>query len=392
MSLKNEARQAYQHTRSLYQDYTRDMNRETLGRDFSADSNRLKALYREAIGVTPSDPRGQDISLMTKFDRLTRALALRMSPVRRLIFGVSMIGFISHYVMGFFGFQISILIPFVSFAGMVMLLLVELLEKLDAKKEIDLARDIQLSLLPAASIRHESIDIVSFANTASEVGGDYVDIIKTEKGFYYIIADVSGKGLSAALYMVRMQALVHLLINKFEPTPKQLCLELNEYIKNDRRDKTFVTACVAFFPDGEDYFEMVRAGHNSPILYSMSKDAVLDLKTTGFALGMTTTKRLEAFMKQMRVSFKEGDSLLMYTDGLNEARNPFGEEFGDTKIRSLVELYGSLEAKTMIHKLQIGLEQFIGSASQGDDITFSCIKKNPGKTMLARVPESAQEV
>jgi serine phosphatase RsbU (regulator of sigma subunit) len=303
-----------------------------------------------------------------------------------------MIGFISHYALGFFGIQFSILIPFVAFSGMVMLLLVELLEKLDAKKEIDLARDIQLSLLPSAAIRHDSLEIVSFANTASEVGGDYVDVIKTDKGLYYIIADVSGKGLAAALYMVRMQALVHLLINKFEPSPKQLCLELNEYIKNNRRDKTFVTACVAFFPNGEDHFEMVRAGHNSPILYSISKDAVLDLKTTGFALGMTTTNRLEAFMKQTRVSFKAGDSLLMYTDGLNEARNMLGEEFGDTKIRSIVELYGSLEAKTMVKKLQHNLEQFIGSTKPGDDITFSCIKKGPDKAKLTRAAENIDEL
>ena len=392
MSLKNEAKQAYHHTRSLYQEYTRDMNRETLGRDFSADSQRLKELYREAIGAGTGELERADISFMTKFDRLTRALALRMSPVRRLIFGVSMIAFTGHYVLSFFGFQFSALVPFAAFSGMVMLLLVELLEKLDAKKEIDLARDIQLSLLPSAAIRHEGLHIVSFANTASEVGGDYVDVIKTEKGLYYIIADVSGKGLSAALYMVRMQALVHLLINKFSPGPKALCLELNEYIKNDRRDKTFVTACVAFFPNGADYFEMARAGHNAPVLFSLSKDAVLDLKSTGFALGMTTTKRLEAFMQESRVSFKTGDALLMYTDGLNEARNAFGTEFGDTKVRSLVELYGSLDASTMAKKIQSSLEQFIGDVKPGDDITFSCIKKGPDSQVPVRTSDYVQDV
>ncbi|KPQ00792.1 MAG: sigma-B regulation protein RsbU (phosphoserine phosphatase) [Bacteroidetes bacterium HLUCCA01] len=378
MSLNNEARQAYNQTRSLYRDYTHDMNRETLGRDFHADSNRLKELYREAIGVSGTNQSSQQLSALSKLERLTRALAMRLSPVRRLVFGGSMIVFLSHYVLGFLGFSVNILFPLTAYAGMVMLLLVELLEKLDAKKEIDLARDIQLSLLPPAGITHGNLEIVSFANTAQEVGGDYVDAVKTPGGIYYIIADVSGKGLSAALYMVRMQALVHLLINKFQPTPKDLCLELNEYIKNDRRDKTFVTASVAFFPDKADYFDMVRAGHNAPVLYAADKDAVLDLKTTGFALGMTSTKRLNAFMKETRVSFKAGDSLLMYTDGLNEARNPSGEEFGDTKIRSLVELYGALEAKTMVRKIQNSLELHLGSGKPGDDVTFSCIKKHVG--------------
>lgn len=374
MSLKNEAQQAYKSTRSLYEEYTRGMTRETLGREFHADSTRLKEIYHEAVGATPDDPQAKHISFMDKFDRITRALAMRMSPVRRLIFGTSLFLFAAHYVLLFFGVTIGPVLP-IAFIGLVMILLTELLEKLDVKKEIDLAREIQLSLLPSASMKRDGIEIVSFANTASEVGGDYVDIIETEKGIYYIIADVSGKGLSAALYMVRMQALVHLIINKFNPTPKELCLELNEYIKNDRKDKTFVTACVAFFPKDENYFMMVRAGHNSPLLYRKEKDIVLDLKTTGFALGMTSTNRLDTFMKETRISFVPGDALMIYTDGLNEARNLFGEEFGDSRIRSLVELYGELEAKTILRKVQNSLEHFIGSTKPGDDITFSCIKK-----------------
>jgi phosphoserine phosphatase RsbU/P len=376
MGLKNEANQAYESTKSLYREYTQGMTRETLGREFHADSGKLKQLYHEAIGASPDDPDASNIGAVEKIDRLTRALSLRMSPVRRLTFGLSLVGFIGHYILGFLGIMSSAVFPIAAFVAMVLILLVELLEKLDVKKEIDLARDIQLSLLPSANLKYKHLEIVSFANTASEVGGDYVDVISSEKGLYYIIADVSGKGLSAALYMVRMQALVHLLINKFEPSPKQLCLELNEYIKNDRHDKTFVTACVAYFPDDADHFIFVRAGHNSPILFKKEKDIVLDLKTTGFALGMTTTSRLEGFMKESRIAFAPGDALVLYTDGLNEARNEKNEEFGDTRIRSLVELYGALEAKTIVKKVQNSLEQFIGSTKPADDITFSCIKNN----------------
>jgi serine phosphatase RsbU (regulator of sigma subunit) len=375
MSLKNEANQAFQSTRSLYKEYTSGMTREQLGREFHADSSRLKELYREAIGDDIDEITGEPVTYIEKMERLARALSLRMSPVRRLVFGGTLILFIAHYILPSSGFLAMLYLP-VAFSGLVMLLLIELLEKLDAKKEIDLARDIQLSLLPSANLIHKDLEIVSFANTASEVGGDYVDIIKTEKGLYYIIADVSGKGLSAALYMVRMQALVHLIINKFQPSPKQLCLELNDYIKNDRQDKTFVTACVAFFPNGENYFQYVRAGHNSPLLYKSDKDAILDLKTTGFALGMTSNSRLEMFMKETRISFNKGDSLLLYTDGLNEARNELNEEFGDSRIRTLMELYGALEPKTITRKIQSSLEQFVGATKPADDITFSCIRKN----------------
>jgi serine phosphatase RsbU (regulator of sigma subunit) len=373
MSLKNEANTALQETRSIYKEYTSGMTRETLGREFHADSKRLKELYREAIGNEFDEKTGEPIPFMEKAQRLVAALSIRMNPVRRLIFGSSFVLFFLHYVTET-GLIHNLAMP-TAFAGLVMILLIELLEKLDVKKEIDLARDIQLSLLPSPDTTEAGFQFVSFANTANEVGGDYVDVIPTEKGVYYLIADVSGKGLSAALYMLRMQAMVHLMIRKWEPTPKELLLEMNEFIKSGQLDKTFVTACVAFFPTNADHFLMVRAGHNAPLLYKADKDAVLDLKTTGFALGMTSTERLNLFMKESRIPMSKNDTLFFFTDGLNEARSEQGEEYGDTRLRDLIELYGSLEAKTIARKVQNSLEQFIGEEKPADDITFSVIKR-----------------
>ena len=263
-------------------------------------------------------------------------------------------------------FGISALIPFseillpFSFVSMFLLLLVELLEKSDVQKEIDLARDIQLSLLPGTSLNKENLEVYSFAHTAKEVGGDYLDVIDTEKGTYVVIADVSGKGLSAALYMVRMQALVNLLVHKEHPSPKDLFLQLNDFVKSNRKDKTFVTGCVAYFPIDKEEFEYVRAGHNIPIYYSHERDATFNLKANGFALGMTSTNMLEQHLEVKRFHFKAGDSVLLYTDGLNESRNERGEEYGEERIESLMEIYGSLHAKTIINKIQSSLEAFIG--------------------------------
>jgi sigma-B regulation protein RsbU (phosphoserine phosphatase) len=373
MSLKNEANTALQETRSIYKEYTSGMTRETLGREFHADSKRLKELYKEAIGNEYDETTGKPVSFMEKTHRLVSALSIRMNPVRRLIFGSSFVLFFLHYATDS-GLIHTLAMP-TAFVGLVMILLIELLEKLDVKKEIDLARDIQLGLLPSPDTTEAGFQFVSFANTANEVGGDYVDVIPTDKGVYYLIADVSGKGLSAALYMLRMQAMVHLMIRKWEPTPKELLLEMNEFIKSGEMDKTFVTACAAFFPTGADHVLMVRAGHNAPLLFNAKKDAVLDLKTTGFALGMTSTERLNLFMKESKIPMSKNDTLFFFTDGLNEARNEQGEEYGDTRLRDLIELYGSLEAKTIARKVQNSLEQFIGEEKPADDITFSVIKR-----------------
>jgi len=380
MGLKNEAQSAFQNTKSFYKEYVSGMTRERMGKEFYKDTDRLKQLYAEAVDEDIQRARDDGIPGHVKFLRLFSALTQRLNPTRRLLFGLSVISFISYYLFGFLqitGFVIfyDLLVPF-AFGSMLMLLLVELLEKSDVKREIDLAREIQLSLLPNTEHTRDQLEMFSFANTAKEVGGDYVDIIETDGGTYIVIADVSGKGLSAALYMVRMQALVHLIIEKSQPTPKELFLELNNYVKSDIKDKTFVTACAAFFPKGEDNFIFARAGHNAPILFSKKRDATFDLRSDGYALGMTSSANLEHQLQQKKFHFKPGDSVLFYTDGLSEARNELGEEYGSDRLDAILSVYGSLHAKSIIRKIQSSLDNFIGNEKPADDITFTCVHHN----------------
>lgn len=378
MGLKNEAQSAFQNTKSFYKEYVSGMTRERIGKEFYKDTDRLKQLYAEAIGQEDIEKaRGAELPGHVKLLRLFSALTQRLNPTRRLMFGLSTIAFLAHYLFSFLQITdyvifYNLLMPF-AFGSILMLLLVELLEKSDVKREIDLAREIQLSLLPNTEHKREQLEIFSFANTAKEVGGDYVDIIETDGGTYIVIADVSGKGLSAALYMVRMQALVHLIIEKSQPSPKELFLELNNYVKSDIKDKTFVTACAAFFPKDEDNFIFARAGHNAPIFFSNERDATFDLRSDGYALGMTSSTNLHNHLQEKKFHFKPNDSVLFYTDGLTEARNEFGEEYGEDRLDAIMSVYGSLHAKTIIRKIQSSLENFIGSEQTLDDITFTCV-------------------
>ncbi|MDZ7807143.1 MAG: PP2C family protein-serine/threonine phosphatase [Gracilimonas sp.] len=377
MGLKNEAQSGYG-TKKFYKEYVSGMSRERFSKELSADTERLKLVYKEAVEDIERQ-QGQQLPGHVKFLRLFSDLTQRLNPTRRLIFGLGSVSFAAHYILSFFGvlpyfFLGNLLLPF-GFVSMFMLLLIELLEKSDVQKEIDLAREIQLSLLPGTSLNKKNLEVYSFAHTAKEVGGDYLDVIETDGGTYVIIADVSGKGLSAALYMVRLQALVSMIIEKEKPSPKELFLQLNNYIKSNSRDKTFVTGCVAYFPNDEEHFEYIRAGHNIPIYYNKDRDVTYKLKSNGFALGMTSTKILDQNMEVKRFHFKPGDSVFFYTDGLNEARNVHGEEYGEDRIESLMEIYGSLHAKTIIGKVQSSLETFIGNEKPLDDVTFTCVHR-----------------
>jgi len=376
MSLKNEAQSALQNTKTAYKEYISGMTKDRLGKEFYKDTDRLKQLYYDAIDQGEEESH-LELPAHTKFLRLFSSLTQRLNPTRRLIFGLSTLTFFGYYLFDFLGISqyiifYNLMLPF-SFGSMLMLLMVELLEKTDVKHEIDLAREIQLGLLPPTEYSSDDLEIYSFANTAKEVGGDYVDMIETENGTYIVIADVSGKGLTAALYMVRMQALVHLIIEKSEPSPKELFMELNNYVKSDIKDKTFVTACAAYFPKGEGNFLFARAGHNAPIFFSKERDATFDLRSDGFALGMTSTHNLGNHLQEKKFHFKQGDSVLFYTDGLTEARNKFGEEYGEGRLDAIMSVYGSLHAKTVVGKIQSSLENFIGSEKPGDDITFTCV-------------------
>jgi len=385
MGLKNETRSSY-NTKAFYEEYVTGMNSKQLGREFQSDSERIKQLYHDALKEQNPGVPAERIPVVQKFLSLLSSLTKRLNPVRRLVFGISVVSFAAHYIfsiIGLSGFLIHPLFLPLSFTGMLLILLIELLDKSDVQKELDFAREIQLSLLPPSNARIKQLEVFSFAATAQEVGGDYVDIIESEKGTYIIIADVSGKGMSAALYMVRIQALVHLLIKKLEPSPKQRLMELNNYVKSNKRDKTFVTACAAFFPHGENHFMFARAGHNIPLVYSKKHDATFRLDTDGFALGMTSTKALGIKLQEKKFLFEPGDSLLLYTDGLVEARNNRNEEYGEERLDGILSIYGSLHAKTITQKIRSSIELFIGDENPIDDITFTTIHMNEAPKKLS---------
>src|SRR6056297_1436284 len=182
MGLKNEAQSALQDTKSFYKQYVSDMTKDRLGKEFQADSRRLKELYSDVIQRSKKE---QEISGIQKFYRFFSEMTQRLNPTRRLVFGVSFLSFFSHYAFGLFGLTGLIFYPLLmpaAFIGVNILLLIELLEKSDVKRELDLARDIQLSLLPVIQYEEEHLEAYSFAATAHEVGGDYVDVIPSKSG------------------------------------------------------------------------------------------------------------------------------------------------------------------------------------------------------------------
>jgi sigma-B regulation protein RsbU (phosphoserine phosphatase) len=213
-------------------------------------------------------------------------------------------------------------------------------------------------------------DISAINIPAKEVGGDFYDFIPvTNRQWGFVIADVSGKGMPAALLMAISRTLIRAStagsISAAGPIR-----QANDLICNDTRPGMFVTLFYAILEQERNRLRFVNAGHNPPLLFRRGQEKPLELRSKGLAIGIRQNIDLrEAFM-----DFLPGDTLVMYTDGVTDAINTATEAFGkDRLIRTIREnLY--LPSSVIIDKIRDSVLAFSGSQSQFDDITMVIIK------------------
>jgi len=237
-------------------------------------------------------------------------------------------------------------------------------------RELEIARGTQRSFLPHQAPMIPGYDISAINIPAKEVGGDFYDFIPiTNKQWGFVIADVSGKGMPAALLMAISRTLVRASTvgNISAAGPIR---QANDLIFNDARPGMFVTLFYAILEQERNRLRFVNAGHNPPLLFRRGEEKPLELRSKGLAIGIRQNIDLrEAFM-----DFQPGDTLVMYTDGVTDAINSAIEAFGkDRLIRTIREnLY--LPSSVIIEKIRDSVLTFSASQSQFDDITIVIIK------------------
>lgn len=237
-------------------------------------------------------------------------------------------------------------------------------------REMEIARGTQRSFLPRQAPMIPGYDISAINIPAKEVGGDFYDFIPvTNRQWGFVIADVSGKGMPAALLMAISRTLIRAStagsISAAGPIR-----QANDLICNDTRPGMFVTLFYAILEQERNRLRFVNAGHNPPLLFRRGQEKPLELRSKGLAIGIRQNIDLrEAFM-----DFLPGDTLVMYTDGVTDAINTATEAFGkDRLIRTIREnLY--LPSSVIIDKIRDSVLAFSGSQSQFDDITMVIIK------------------
>ncbi len=262
-------------------------------------------------------------------------------------------------------------------------------EKKRLEEELRIARQIQMSLLPRGPLDFPGLAVTALCVPAREVGGDYYDFfLLPHDKLGVLIADVSGKGTSAALYMAELKGLV-LSLSLIYQSPRQLLIEVNRIISENLDTRSFITMTYAVLDLAGGTMTYARAGH-TPLIYMRSgapAGAGLQvLIPSGLVVGLRIPGAHEKFVELLEeesLQLGTGDVVVLYTDGISEAMNAESDLFGDARLSQIVEEHGHLESAELRERILREIEAFVGAADQHDDMTMILMKIE--RAMPARV-------
>ena len=253
-------------------------------------------------------------------------------------------------------------------------------EKKRLEEELRIARQIQMSLLPRGPLDVPGLAVTGLCVPAREVGGDYYDFFKLPGDLLgVLIADVSGKGTSAALYMAELKGLV-LSLSQIYLSPRQLLIEVNRIISDNLDTRSFITMTYAVLDLKAGRMTYARAGH-TPLIFmpngNGTPEKVRVLIPSGMVVGLRIPGAHEKFMdllEEESIDLNVGDVIVLYTDGISEAMNGEADLFGDARLSRIVEEHGHLESGELRERILREIEAFVGAADQHDDMTMILMK------------------
>ena len=258
-------------------------------------------------------------------------------------------------------------------------LLLEKAEKERLEQELKIARSIQMSLLPQGPLQMPGVSLSGYCEPAREVGGDYYDFLPLEDDrLGILIADVAGKGTSAALYMAELKGLV-LSLSRHHVSPRKMLIEANQIISKHLDSRSFITMTYAVVDLRARTITCARAGH-CPLVYVPGPDAPSRtpqvLTPEGMVLGLQFDlgDTFERVLEEVTLPLGRGDLFVFYTDGISEAMNAQGDCFGDQRLVDLAVLNADLKSDDLRACILGEVHAFAGDAAQHDDMTMVLLK------------------
>ncbi|HUX06405.1 MAG TPA: PP2C family protein-serine/threonine phosphatase [Acidobacteriota bacterium] len=303
--------------------------------------------------------------------RVFWGFVLALSPARRIIYGIAFVIFAIASVVivtSPTGSAIREDVPVLLIYGFIIvsfLLALELADKLSARDEIEIARDIQLSLLPPRDRKLPGFEVASFTSPANDVGGDYHDFAEAEGKTCVAIGDVSGHGLGAGLVMAMAKSAFQAqLLN--DPGPAKVLATLNTVVRTVGGSRTLMTFLYCLIDSERGIMTFANAGHIYPLFSRPGDGSLRWLESTSYPLGVRDHLDVECREQQLL----PGDLLYLISDGLVETTNTQGESFGYERFLESVGRHGGSNPTKAMEGILDDLGNFAAEAPREDDVTI----------------------
>lgn len=246
------------------------------------------------------------------------------------------------------------------------------------QEELKIAQRVQKALLPLELDHPDSFQICAYSHTADEVGGDYYDTYPIDTNrFVVIMGDVSGKGTSAAFHMAQMKGVFQSLI-QLNLKPAEFMKKANAALSKCLERNHFITVSIFEIDTIAQTFCHARAGHIPSLWYRAKEKTASFIAIEGLGLGIVRNQTYQNYVHEQTFDYKQGDLLVLMTDGILEGRNEQGEQFGYDRLKNLVEAHPQLSPSTLQQLIIDSLHQFVGGVGMiDDDYSLLVVKFTP---------------
>jgi len=371
---KTRAKRALWHSKDRWRRLTAGMELEELWTQFKSEAQESSRLYKQDLDKR-SDLDKDDRSWKQPFKlfgSLFWSVLRKLSPPRRLFLLFTMLLALLSLVDFHFLFITRELEAMLAFGGLLILLILVIADHISMKRDIEIAREIQRWLVPRRAPEVPGVDIAFATRPAKTIGGDYYDAFRraTDGPLLITVADVSGKSVPAAMLMATFQGSLRALAGG-SGTLSELAVGLNRQVCANSQHGRFTTAFIAELDPATGDLRFLSAGHSPPIL--KRQDGKFErLDSENIPLGI----ELKEIYKTGVTRLEAGDLLVIYTDGVTEARNDDQEQFGEARLLSLLQAVGQEGSAHTLSNIMHVLDDFVGGAAQHDDITCLIVRRS----------------
>ena len=351
--------------KKIYNFYSKDLNSTDFENLIMKETpSRYKYFVRNMD--KPSKGRNKLEEFLYFIRNFAEAFLKKLTPVIRIIYTLTILFFIFSLINNDWNLAIF------SFIVLNLVMIFEIADKLTARDELDVARDVQTGLITVRPPESENFNIEYYYETAKEVGGDFIDFIsRSDKSFLVSIGDISGKGMSAALQMIQVRMLYRCISDNIE-NPKALLTSLNSNLFKHVSKKLYFSMILAEFKNNK--LKICRAGHTPLLYFNSLENNCGEINQKGMALGLNNSELFENSLEEVEIAANPNDIILFYSDGLSEAMDAGKNEFGINRLKEIISNNSSKSVAEIMETILSEVSKFRGYAEVHDDIAFICMK------------------